>query len=244
MPATSNTITVVDSSSSTTAGQGGQSIITGSPTTGSSVSFPLFSIPTPTPSSFILTISGTWTGTLQFECSQDGTYWVPSNTLIVGVDTLITQATANGVFKGNAAALSWIRVRAVQAMTGAAVIEFAQGGGVDVQQSSLLSDPGSPIAVVVSPGSPTLATGQAIVASTGTAVQLPSHALVNGVIITAHGTNAAAVVIGGPGVANALTGSGNGAELAPGASVSAAVTNTNQLYINGAAGDWVSFIGS
>ncbi|MHC5536676.1 hypothetical protein ACYOEI_00195 [Singulisphaera rosea] len=244
MSATSNTITIVDSSSSTTTGQGGQSIITGNPTTGSFVIFPLFAIPSPTPNSYLMTISGTWTGTLQFETSQDGTYWVSSDTMIVGIDSVVTQITANGVFKGNAAAVSYIRVRAVAAMTGAANIEFALAGGSDVQHSSLLSNPDNPLAVVISVGNPVLATGQAIIAVTGTAVQLPSHALINGVIVTAHGTNAASITIGGSSVTNTLTGSGNGVELAAGASVSAAVSNTNQLWVNGTAGDWISFIGS
>lgn len=87
-------------------------------------------------------------------------------------------------------------------------------------------------------------TNQVIVAVTGTAVQFPSNALVNGVIITAHGANAASVVLGGATITNTLTGSGNGAELIAGSSVFTAVSNTNVLYLNGTAGDWVSFIGN
>lgn len=244
MTATSGTITIVDSSSSTVTGAGGQSIITGNPTTGSFVVFPLFQIPSTTPNSYMVTISGTWTGTLQFECSQDGTYWVPCDTLIVGIESVVTQITANGVFKGNAAAYSYVRVRATQAITGTAIIEFALTGGSDMQHASLLNNAANPFAVVISTGTPVLATGQAIIAVTGTAVQLPSHALINGVILTAHGTNAASLLIGGSGVTNTLTGAGNGQELAPGASTSFAVTNSNQLWINGTAGDWLSFGGS
>ena|ERR1700728_4681504 len=87
-------------------------------------------------------------------------------------------------------------------------------------------------------------TGQGKIATTGTAVQLSSNVLVNGVIVTALSTNAAAIVIGPSGVANTLDGTGNGYVLLPGASVSFAVTNTNTLYINGTIGDGVSFGGS
>lgn len=86
--------------------------------------------------------------------------------------------------------------------------------------------------------------GQTKVAVTGTAVQLPSNALTNGVIITAYSTNATPIVIGGLGVTNTITGAGNGYILEAGGSVSAAITNTNVLYINGTANDFVSFIGS
>lgn len=92
------------------------------------------------------------------------------------------------------------------------------------------------------PGS--IATGQVIVAVTGTAVQFPSNTLTQGVIITAHITNSGSVTLGGAAVTNTLSGSGNGVELAAGAALSAAITNTNVLYLNGTAGDWVSFIGS
>lgn len=87
--------------------------------------------------------------------------------------------------------------------------------------------------------------GQAKIAVTATAVQLPSNILVNGVIITAKSTNSANILIGS---ANTVTrtedGTGNGTILEPGASLSFAVTNTNTLYINGAANDIVSFSGS
>jgi len=86
--------------------------------------------------------------------------------------------------------------------------------------------------------------GQAKIAITGTAVQLGSNALSNGVILTAKSTNTAIIVVGGASVANTVDGTGNGYLLAAGASVSFAVSNSNALYINGTAGDIVSFAGS
>ena len=86
--------------------------------------------------------------------------------------------------------------------------------------------------------------GQAKVAVTGTAVQLGSNALSNGVIITAPSSNAAKMTVGGSGVTNTVTGAGNGYILEAGASASFAVSNTNVLYINGTANDMVSFAGS
>lgn len=86
--------------------------------------------------------------------------------------------------------------------------------------------------------------GQAKIAATGTAVQLSSNALSNGVIVTAKSTNTANIHIGGSGVTNTEDGTGNGYILEPGSSASWAVTNTNALYINGTTGDIVSFAGS
>ncbi len=88
------------------------------------------------------------------------------------------------------------------------------------------------------------ATGQAVIASTGTAVQLPSNAILNGVLIYAKSTNTSFIILGGSSVTNIVDGTGNGHLLDPGATTSAAVSNTDALYINGTAGDIVSFIGT
>jgi len=84
--------------------------------------------------------------------------------------------------------------------------------------------------------------GQAKIAVTGTAVQLGSNTLENGVIITALSTNTGIIKIGGSGVTNVSDGTGNSYLLEAGASISVAVTNTNVLYINGTAGDIISFM--
>ena len=86
--------------------------------------------------------------------------------------------------------------------------------------------------------------GQAKIAVTGTRVQLGSNVLTNGVIVSAKSGNAAVVTIGGSAVTNTVDGTGNGYILAAGASVSFAVSNTNALYLNGTAGDIISFAGS
>lgn len=89
--------------------------------------------------------------------------------------------------------------------------------------------------------------GQTVIASTGTAVQLnggTSQVLTNGIIISAPASNAAAISVGGSGVNNTTGGTGNGYLLVPGASISFAMVNTNDLWINGTSGDYVSWAGS
>lgn len=76
------------------------------------------------------------------------------------------------------------------------------------------------------------------------AVQLPTAALVNGVIFTAKSTNTGNIFIGGSGVTTTADGTGNGYILEPGNSVSAAVTNLNLFYVIGTANDVLSWIGS
>ena len=86
--------------------------------------------------------------------------------------------------------------------------------------------------------------GQVKVAITGTAVQFGSNTLLNGVIVTAASGNAAAVTLGGSTVTNTVDGTGNGYVLAAGASVSFALDNTNRIYVNGTANDFISFAAS
>ena len=90
--------------------------------------------------------------------------------------------------------------------------------------------------------------GQAVIAVTGTAVQLSatSYILQNGVIISAaSGNNSAGGTIGASGVTNAVNGTGNGVIVAPGASAAeGSGVNLNTIYVNGTAGDIFSFLGS
>lgn len=86
--------------------------------------------------------------------------------------------------------------------------------------------------------------GQVKIAVTGTPVRFPSNVIIQGVIITAYDGNTGPVVIGGPTITNTVDGTGNGSYVGAGASISAAVRDTNELYLNGTAGDWVSFSGS
>jgi len=88
-------------------------------------------------------------------------------------------------------------------------------------------------------------TGQSKIAVTGTAVQLGSNTLTQGVLITALSTNAASITIGtSSSLTNVVDGTGNGAILTAGSTKSIAATNTNLIWINGTAGDIISFIGS
>jgi len=88
-------------------------------------------------------------------------------------------------------------------------------------------------------------TGQARIAVTGTAVQLGSNTLTQGVLISALSTNTASITIGtSSGVTNIVDGTGNGSILTAGSTRSIAATNTNLVWINGTAGDIISFIGS
>lgn len=68
--------------------------------------------------------------------------------------------------------------------------------------------------------------------------------MANGVIISALAANSGPVTLGGSDVTSDIDGSGNGYILEAGASVSFAGDNTSDIYINGTAGDIVSFAGS
>lgn len=86
--------------------------------------------------------------------------------------------------------------------------------------------------------------GQLKITTTGTAVQLPSNALLNGVKLWAATTNTAKVFYGPAGVNNSDAGAGNGVGLVAGQASAEAVSNSNLLYINGTAGDYVYYSGN
>lgn len=86
--------------------------------------------------------------------------------------------------------------------------------------------------------------GQIAIAQTGVAVPFPDNLLTNGLIITAKTTNAGDMCLGNSDVANTSDGTGNGYVLEAGNSISYAVRNSNILYVNGTAGDVLSYAGS
>lgn len=90
----------------------------------------------------------------------------------------------------------------------------------------------------------TIATGQAKVAVTNTAVQLATNTLTRGVAIKANPTNTAAITIGASSVTATADGTGNGFILKPGDAATFTVSNSNVLWINGTANDYISFEGN
>jgi hypothetical protein len=65
----------------------------------------------------------------------------------------------------------------------------------------------------------------------GVRQQLPSNALVNGVVVKAAATNTGPILIGGSTVSAATDGTGGGYPIAPGEAMSFAVANTSALYL-------------
>jgi hypothetical protein len=86
--------------------------------------------------------------------------------------------------------------------------------------------------------------GQVIIASTGVAVQFPTNNLHNGIIITGKSTNLGDMYLGNSNVDNLGDGTGKGYILEAGNSISYAIRDTSILYVNGTAGDMLSFAGS
>ena len=86
--------------------------------------------------------------------------------------------------------------------------------------------------------------GQAVIAVTGTAVRLiaASVPLPGGsVFLTALPTNTVSMTVGGAGVTNAIDGTGAGLILAAGNNAVVFTDNANKVYVNGTAGDIVSW---
>src|SRR5664280_159207 len=69
-----------------------------------------------------LTLSGTWTGTIQFEATGDGgATWASVNVTPLASTTAVTSTTSNGTWQVNAAGFTGLRMRASATMSGAAI---------------------------------------------------------------------------------------------------------------------------
>jgi hypothetical protein len=131
-----NSITIVDSASSSTSGESSQSIITGTPTTGSVAQITL------EPDSWGtvgIGISGTFTGTLAFEGSPDGLSFAALDTVVTGINGTLQSTTKVGIFQVATAGLAAIRVRATASITGTAQVGFTLSLGNDVQHVLLMN---------------------------------------------------------------------------------------------------------
>lgn len=113
----SQNITAEDIASTSTSGANGQSIITGSPTSGSMASFTFN-----TESSVRVQVSGEWSGTLESEISLDsGTTWYP---VILYQDSIGLASSYTGNFEGilSVSAATQFRLRATTSWTGTATV--------------------------------------------------------------------------------------------------------------------------
>jgi|SRR6185312_2200257 len=151
-------------------------------------------------------------------------------------------ANATGIYTCPVGALQ-VFVYFVSWTSGSATITASTGNGSGIPGEK---GGGSNVnATVVANALGTERTGQVVIAVTGTRVQLPSLAAVNGVLVSAGPSNsnftstAGSIggTIGGSTVTDATDGTGNGYALQPGQSVGFAVANSNVLYANGVAGD-------
>lgn len=119
------TITAQDVGSTSTAGANGQVLLTGTPTANSTASLNVNG-----DSSFSCLITGTFTGTLQFERSLDnGATWTAVGAFAAGTAFAGSTTTLPGAFHGNCSSSNAIRVRATTAFTGTASVRLLAGAG-------------------------------------------------------------------------------------------------------------------
>ena len=117
---TTGNITTQDIASTSSSGMFSSSIVTGTPTANSSVS-----VTSSNYSSASVTISGTWTGTIATEVSEDGgTHWVSRGLIVGGTSQRSAAITSNVVGSGEISASTNFRCRATTAITGTASISI------------------------------------------------------------------------------------------------------------------------
>lgn len=130
------TLTIVDSGSSTTTGQSGASIVTGTATAGSTVAVAVNGRGTIT-----VQLAGTWVGTLSLEASTDnGTTWEPYGAHVKGAAAQIATPTGNGVFLANVSGVTNYRVRWTARTSGSVSVTFV--GSVETGVVYVANTPG------------------------------------------------------------------------------------------------------
>lgn len=187
------TVTAQDTASTSVSQYGGQTVYSGTPTTGSAAVFTLSSNETG-----MLEITGTWTGTLQSEISTDaGSTWIAHAIHIIGTSIFSPSFTANATGSLNLAAKTFYRVRATATWTGTATIKLnlsANPSSVYVANSIKLVD-----------GSSTLSTNTLTIKAASTAALATDTAAV--VAISPNnivGSNIAQIGGATPSAGNAL----------------------------------------
>jgi hypothetical protein len=86
--------------------------------------------------SLAIQISGTWAGTLSFECSVDGANFISLNGMAVNGTTIISSSTTNNIYRFNIAALYKVQVRFTTATSGNPIVQFM----ASPEPSSLISN--------------------------------------------------------------------------------------------------------
>lgn len=125
-------ITAADIVSTSRVGQGGQNLFSGVPTAGSAVSlaFPIINSFPESFSNAVISIIGTFVGTYVFERSPDlGTTWTAVSFFIAGTRDATNTGTLEGMFHGNVAGTTNMRVRCTSFTSGTINVRITSGIG-------------------------------------------------------------------------------------------------------------------
>lgn len=172
-------ITVTDTGSVTESGQGGQTLILGTPTDGSFVDVKVNAA-----GGVMIEVAPGWTGTLNFEQSPNGAVSaVALDAVVLGVNTVLQSITSPGIFKANIAGATDVRVRASGSWTGTAQVKITPCQPVDLTHVALVgnSPNAQPIQVSVVSGT---SGGQSVFSAQGLYTGSAGKALVSSSPVT------------------------------------------------------------
>ena len=154
-------------------------------------------------------------------------------------------AGATGTFSGPIPLVGVVYIVGLSDFVGSASIPVALPGIGALEYPGGASGDAVAATIVANALAASDQTFQVKITTTGTAVRGPNMAATNGVVVTAGVSNtsftslsgAVGAVVGPSGVTNAVDGTGSGYALQPGTGVGKGVTNAQDLYFNGIAGD-------
>ena len=183
-----------------------------------------------------IAVTGTWTGTLFFEATVDGTTWNTTTAAALGTGALISATGANGIWQANIGGLAGYRVRGNSVATGTAVVTIIGSAGTATVMldnplptgSNTIGNVGTP-SHSINVGQNTMTSGARLQLNGGTSITSTS-----GIIIQALSTNSASVYVGGSSVTTST-----GYELQAGQAMPLTALNINLVYIIGSGSDGV-----
>ena len=167
-----------------------------------------------------------------------------STSSIVGLSTsAIASLTSSSIVGLSSSAIASLATGTTVALTSSSTIGLVAGTAVSLQLAGTNVSASNPVPASL-PVSTSIYTGQGL--TTGSQVQIHSgsQAIVNQVTVKSNLSNVTNVSVGLTGVNATQDGTGNGYILNPGDSVDLPVSNLNLVYINGAAGAIVSYMGN
>ena len=158
-------------------------------------------------------ITGTWSGTITFEATLDGTNWVAINAVSASTSTPQTTTTANGLYRLTPGGVAQIRANATALATGSAVVSLRASAGVGGTFANQIlptkNTDGTSTQAIKAASTAAVAADQAAVVSLSPNSPTPAGANIIGALTANQSVNKAQINGVAPLMGNGVSGTGS-----------------------------------